>query len=79
MNKLFIGARVRITHLKCVGSEKAMVIDRCISGSWATDTGYFIDKDGKTIAGVNNNGRYLIATIELLNPVKRYKFKYKRK
>lgn len=76
MNKLYIGARVRITHLGCrLCAEKATVIAYSITGRWETDKVYFIDKDGKTISGTEG----IIATVELLNPIKRYKYRYKRK
>lgn len=76
MNKLYIGARVRMTHLNySLGSKEATVIAYSITGKWETDNGYFINEDGKTISGTKG----IIATVELLNPIKRYKYKYKRK
>lgn len=76
MNKLYVGARVRINYIKtALGNEKAKVIARSQTGRWETDKGYCIDKDGKTITGTTQN----IATVELLNPVKKYTYKYKRK
>ena len=76
MNKLYIGARVRITHLTySLGTEEATVIASSFTGSWETNKGYFINEDGKTMSGTEG----IIATVELLNPIKRYKYKYKRK
>lgn len=76
MNKLYIGARVRITHLNYrLGTEEATVIASSITGRWETNKGYFINEDGKTMPGTEG----IIATVELLNQIKRYKYKYKRK
>ena len=76
MNKLYIGARVRITHLTYrLGTEKAIVIASSVTGKWETDKVYFINEDGKTISGTKG----IIANVELLNPIKRYKYNYKRK
>ena len=76
MNKLYIGARVRITHINTAyGSQKDLIVEQSVIGSWRTKLGYYINKEGKTISGTEG----ILAIVELLNPIKRYKYKYKRK